>query len=331
MPEGKPARLLHQIFAVYGVHLASQALPLFTVPYLSRTLRADSWGLVAMAQAFAVYANVIVDYGFTYSATRTVAAAGTRQEVGQTVARVTGAKGLLSIVAFAGAGVAYYTVPVFRHHPMLLWTAVLSEVLRAMLPGFYFYGVQQVATFSLLEMYARIAAMAGLFVFVHGPEDAWKVFALNGATATFALIFAAWLIYSRCPFYVPRLAHAWQTIRQGWSMFLFRGTHNLYTLGNAFLLGLFARPETVGFYAGAEKINSAAVGLLSPLSTVLYPKTASLLKTSHAKAARLTATSLCIMGTSAVALAILMWFGSYIIVPFFWAIATRRPRVLSAF
>jgi PST family polysaccharide transporter len=313
----KHSGLLHQISTVYGVHFATQALPLLTVPYLSRTLGADAWGLVAMAQAFAVYVNVIVDYGFIYSATRSVAAADTRDQVAQTVASVFGAKMLLGIFACGGAAIAYVGLPAFRNHPAVLGAAVLSEVVRAMLPGFYFYGMQRVATFSQLEMCARLAAAAGLFVFVHRPEDAWEVFALNGATAMVTLAIAVWLIQARHPLRIPQLQQAWQIIREGWSMFLFRGTHNVYTLGNAFLLGLFASSETVGFYAGAEKINSAAVGLLAPLSTVLYPKTASLLKTSRSKAARLTTLSLCIMGAAGIGLTVLMWFGAPIIVPLF--------------
>ncbi len=97
-------------------------------------------------------------------------------------------------------------------------------------------------------------------------------------------------------------------------MFLFRSAHNIYVLGNAFILGLFATPQMVGYYAGAEKINSAAVGLLSPLSTALYPRAAGLAKTSLGKAALLTKLSLYVMAAASVLLTLMMWFGSSFIV-----------------
>lgn len=97
-------------------------------------------------------------------------------------------------------------------------------------------------------------------------------------------------------------------------MFLFRSAHNIYVLGNAFILGLFASPQAVGYYAGAEKINSAAVGLLSPLTTALYPRAAGLIKASLRKAARLTTLSLYAMGAVSLALGLIMWFGSTLIV-----------------
>ena len=99
-------------------------------------------------------------------------------------------------------------------------------------------------------------------------------------------------------------------LTEGRAMFLFRSAHNLYLLGNAFILGLFASPQSVGYYAGAEKINSAAVNLLSPMTTALYPRAVGLVKTSLPRAARLTVVSLYVMCGSGLLLALVMWFGS---------------------
>ena len=46
----------------------------------------------------------------------------------------------------------------------------------------------------------------------------------------------------------------------------------LYTSGNAFLLGLFAPPTAVGYFAGAEKLSKAFMGLMNPINQALYPR-----------------------------------------------------------
>jgi polysaccharide transporter, PST family len=97
-------------------------------------------------------------------------------------------------------------------------------------------------------------------------------------------------------------------------MFLLRSANHIYSLSNAFVLGLFAPPQDVGYYAGAEKINSAAVGLLSPLSTALYPRSAALVKESFGKAVQITKLSLYVMLGVSVALTLLMWFASGLII-----------------
>ncbi len=308
------AALLYDLLAVYGIHFANQALPLVTVPYLSRTLGPGGWGLVAMAQSFGAYGNLIVDYGFVYSATRQIATAADAAEVERTIAGVSGAKLLLSAGALLAAFAAYLFVPLFHEHPLLLWIAVLSEIVKALLPVYYFYGIQRVAIASLLDIAARAISAAGIFLFVRSFRDAWKVFALTGITAAAAAVVGHVWIRKRYHLRAPQIREGWQMLRKNWSMFLFRSAHSVYSLGNAFVLGLFASPQAVGYYAGAEKISTAAVGLLAPLTTVLYPRAAALVKNSLTRAARVTRLTLYIMVAGSISMGFLLWVGAPLIV-----------------
>src|SRR5260370_35888620 len=82
----------------------------------------------------------------------------------------------------------------------------------------------------------------------------------------------------------------------GWKMFLFRGSLSLYVGGNAFILGLFTSPQTVAYYAGAERISRAFLSLLTPISQALFPRVSYLVQEARERAARLARTSLVVMG-----------------------------------
>jgi PST family polysaccharide transporter len=299
---------------VYGVQFANYVLPLLTVPYLSRVLGPRSWGLVAIAQSFAMYGHLLVEYGFVYSGTREIATASSPGDIDATIAAVSTAKALLSGVMLASAMVAYIWMPLFHANGLLLWTAVLSELLKALLPVYYFYGTKQVAIASFIDVAARLASAAGVFVFIHKPDDAWIFFLLQGIGAGVALVVSHAMILSKHRLRFACLRDGIKMLHEAGAMFLFRSAHNIYVMGNAFILGLFAPPQAVGFYAGAEKISSAAVGLLSPVSTALYPHAAGLVKSSMRRAARLTAVSLYAVLGASVGLTLLMWFGAPLIV-----------------
>ncbi len=294
--------------------MAYYVVPLVTVPYLSRVLGPVSWGLLAMAQAFALYGGLIIEYGFVFSATRQIATASSRLEIENIIADVWGAKLLLALVVVIAACIAYRLVPLFHQHPLLLSVGVASEVIKAALPSYYFFGIRRVAFASLLDIVSRLAAAVGIFVFVQQPRDAWKVFALNGIGGLLALGIGTAVMYSRYAFVKPGLARSVRMLRKTGTMFLFRSANHIYSLSNAFVLGLFAPAQDVGYYSGAEKINAAAVGLLSPLSTALYPRSAALVKNEFGKAVQLTRISLYVMSAVGVALMLLMWFGSSLIV-----------------
>jgi PST family polysaccharide transporter len=83
------------------------------------------------------------------------------------------------------------------------------------------------------------------------------------------------------------MAIALRTLKTGWPMFIIRGSETLYTVGNAFLLGMFAPAAAVGFFAGPEKISRALFGLFNPIQDVLYPRISSLSRSAPQKAARL--------------------------------------------
>ena len=58
--------------ALVLIQLATYLLPLITMPYLVRTLGLDKYGLVAYAQALNGYFVILTDFGFAYSATRSI-------------------------------------------------------------------------------------------------------------------------------------------------------------------------------------------------------------------------------------------------------------------
>ncbi len=100
----------------------------------------------------------------------------------------------------------------------------------------------------------------------------------------------------------------------GWSLFLFRGSVSLYTTGNAFILGLFVSPLWVGYYAGAEKISKAFLGLLNPVSQALYPRLTHLVYHARARAVTLARIAIAAMGTGGTALGVLVFVSAPLLV-----------------
>jgi PST family polysaccharide transporter len=140
---------------------------------------------------------------------------------------------------------------------------------------------------SALEITGKILSLCGLLMFVHSPADAWRALALQGIPFLLQTGVGIWLIYREVPFRLPSLSLMRETWTRGWTMFVFRNSVHLYTGANVFILGLFAKPEYVGYYAAAERINSALLGLLNPIQEAFFPRLNNLISHSPERAGKL--------------------------------------------
>ncbi|HKT12763.1 MAG TPA: flippase [Terriglobia bacterium] len=317
--------LARNVASLYGVQFANYLLPLVTIPYLTRVLGVETWGLVAFAQAFGAYAGIGIEYGFHLSATRAVAKnRESTSELASLVAGVMGAKVLLAAGAVLLAAFLESWIPLFRAHPAFLWAAVFWAVAQSFSMLWYYQGFERMRLVAVLDVAGKAVATAGIFILIHHPADGWKVLVLQGGGSLLSVIVATALVYREVPFRLPGWRLVRNTLRMGWSMFLFQGSMSLYGAGNAFILGLFASPAAVGFYAGAEKLARALMGLLVPIHQSLYPRISHLAQHDRRAANRLARSSMFVMSSVGVALSL----AAFLAAP--WAVPLILGRSFAA-
>jgi PST family polysaccharide transporter len=293
------------LVVLYSAHFCNYVLPLITIPYTVRVLGPRSWGLVAFSQAFANYVSLIIEYGFGLSAVREVSRyRDSKNGLARVVSGVLGARCLLTIVSILLGAAVVRWVPVARQSPRLLWAGLFWGTSQAFSALWYFQGLERMKTVALVDVSAKLTSTIAVFCMVKAPADDWKVLAALGAGAFLSTAIGLSLVYRDIRFMFPTVADTIDAMRGGWTMFLYRSSVSLYTAGNAFILGLFAPPQLVGYFAGAEKIIRSVLGLFNPINQALLPRMSHLVHRAPVDARRLARQSLhftavagCLLGT----------------------------------
>lgn len=257
----------------YALTISNYIFPLILLPYLARVLRSQEFGALAMVQSLALSFSLIIDYGFGLSATREVSRhRRNTKKLCHIVASVAAARLLLTAAVLLLAAGLQKLIPAFTQRPLLFWSGILFAAAMAWSPIWYFQGRERVSKLVMLEIAAKSIATLAVFLFVHVPQEAYRVLLLQGlGYLTSSAVGWAWA-WREVGFLAPRPRHVIEGLRSGFRLFLLRGMISLYTAANSFLLGLFSPPQEVAHFAAAERLTKALASLWDPFNRVFLPQ-----------------------------------------------------------
>jgi PST family polysaccharide transporter len=305
--------LAKNIGALFVLQGANYVLPLITLPYLTRVLGPEKFGLIAFAQASVQYLVMLVDYGFNWSATKEIAA---HRDDMVAVSAVTSAvyvvKMAFTLIAGGVLAAVVLTVPSLRAEGGV-WFAAFGGVIGSLLfPVWFFQGLERMEYISILSISSRLLTTVAIFVIVTGPTDCALAALLLAVGPAIAGVFALGImpLVFRVRFSIPSVADIRHTLVDGRDVFIATGAISLYTSGNALIVGIFTNNVAVGYYSGADRIVKAVLNLLTPVSQAIYPRIGALAAESRIRAINFIGKCLCWMTVVALLLSLLLYIAA---------------------
>lgn len=307
---GVRRQLTSNILWLYILQGLNYVIPLAVLPYLVRVLGMEMYGKVAFAQSFAQYFTILTDYGFNYSATRSIAQ---QREDHTMVCRVFSSVLLIKLLLMFLGGVTLLllvaAVPQFHHNVAFFYIAYLAVIGNVLFPVWYFQGTERMRYISAIIGTARLAGAVALFVFVHRPQDALLSLAIQSLALVAGGVAGLYSVFWKfgLRFICPGIAELRSTLVEGWHLFVSTAAISLYTNTNVFLVGILAGNVQAGYFSAAEKLIRAMQGLLVPVTQAIFPYMSSLAARSRAIAIRFLRQSLLWIGSPTLALSLVLF------------------------
>jgi polysaccharide transporter, PST family len=290
-PASARRKLADNIASLYLLQGLTYVIPLAVLPYLVRVLGMERYGLLAFAQSFAQYFTTLTDYGFNFSATRSIAQ---QREDSLAVSRMFSAvlvvKILLMALGLTILAAIVTLIPRFHTDAAFFYVGYIAVAGNVLFPVWYYQGIQRMRYISVVSGVARILAAAALFVFVHRPQDALLALAIQGGGLLLSGVvgLAVVLVHFRLRLTMPSLRELRSALVDGWHLFISTAAVGLYTNTNVFLVGMLSGNVEAGYFSAAEKLIRAMQGLINPISQAIFPHVNTLVKESRELALRFT-------------------------------------------
>jgi PST family polysaccharide transporter len=260
--------------ALYGIQAAQYILPWFTYPYLTRVLHPAGWGRILIAQAFVQFFVIVTDYGFNFTATREVAIH--RNDLGKLskiLTSVTVAKLLLMTASLVAMIVIAKSVPSLRSELPLYLITFLTVIGNVIFPVWLFQGLEEMQFLAFREIGARLIGLLPTFLLVRNESDILWAAAVQSGSVAFAGLIGLFSVprVTKARFVRVTTKEVLGTFRDGWHVFLSTAAITVYTRSNTFILGLIAPPAVAGYFGTALRLVDTTKGLVTPLSTSIFP------------------------------------------------------------
>ena len=254
---------------VLAVGLGVQALvPLVMAGLFARRLGPGPWGHVAMHLSVAALLAALPNYGFAYTAPRTIAATPPAQRAAW-IAGIAGARLMLTVGAFALAGLLLYG----RVGP-LRWdgmgVALLGLVaVQGLRWGWAFEGSRRFRAASVLMLAGRLAIPLVALALVQGPGDAPLVLVAFSIGAMVEAVAGGFWLRRVGLLIRPTEGDIRRALRDGALLFGGQLAVLTYVAANPLWLGLLVSPEEAGVYAPAEQLARGLSVVWAPVGRTL--------------------------------------------------------------
>lgn len=268
-------KLTRNFGALSVIQAANFLIPFLVLPLIVRVIGAEKFGTLNFLVALGTYFVLLINYGFDYTATRTIARERDNKAlVDKTFSQVFVVKCFLFGVSILVFSIILLTVPKLQKDVLVTVLCFASCLANVFMPNWLFQGMEQLQRAAIFNLATKLLFSVAMVILIKQPADYW-IYALL-TTASQVLAGVLLFFYAMRRYKIKLKWVAFSEVKQVlWTdkaVFISTLLINLYTTSNIVLLGFLQPGKEVGIFTAAVRIIAVVQTLtLMPLSQTLFP------------------------------------------------------------
>ncbi|NVO02403.1 MAG: flippase [Bacteroidetes bacterium] len=266
--------ILENFFSLSVLNAISFLFPLITIPYLTRVLGPEKFGVVSFALVIMQYFIIFTSFGFAYSATQQISINQNNiKKVSAIFSAVISVKLLISILCGIVLMLLIVLSDQFRGDYLIFIYSFGMVIGDALVPVWLFQGMEKMKFITIVNFASKLIFTLLIFVYVQKESDYFIVPLFNTLGFLVAGIISFLIAFKifKLSIVLPKASEIKIQMKEAWPIFVSTFSMNLYRNANVLLLGFFTNYTLVGYYASAEKVIKGIQSLITPLSDALFP------------------------------------------------------------
>lgn len=268
-------KVFENIFSLGISQIANVAFPLITMPYVSRIIGPEGYGILNYSTAFIGYFTLFILYSFDLSGTKIISRnIHDKELVSEAFSEILYSRCILYIISCLLFTISIFFGKIFHKDylvSIILFVGLLSSVFS---PQFIYQSFQDLKLFSKINVIRGFVNMILIFLFVKTKQDYFYIPLF--ATIFNVVINVGLLIYAKKKFSLKLvnqpLNRLFNLIFTDRFIFISNVLGAFRATTNTIILGLFITTKEIGYFTTSINFLYVVVSVLFiPISTALYP------------------------------------------------------------
>ncbi len=267
--------LLKNTLYLYILTFSNYFFGFITLPYQTRVLGPEIYGILGFAVAFQAYFNLILDFGFLLSGTRIVSEnAKSKTELSKILSGVTISKIILFIIILIVFLAISVNIQYLWDNIIILILYLILAGINSLLPDYLYRGLEQMGSITIRTLITKICFTSLIFIFLRRPEQYYLVplFQIIGTLVALVWVYVDLRYKFNLRFHKVNIEYIKRLYKDSAPYFLSRIASSVYNVTNTVILGfVYPTGNVLGYYSSVDKIRGLAAQGCSPIADSLYP------------------------------------------------------------
>lgn len=259
---------------LYILTFVKLILPLITLPYLTRTLSKETYGLVTYVKACMTYVTLIIDFGFILSSVKEIVKVnGDKEKIGEIAGHTYLAKTFLVAVSFIVILVMTCTIPILRGNAAYTMLCFLGTAIAAYIADFLFRGLEKMHIITGIFLTVKSISTTLTFILIKDDSDLFLLAMLDILSNLLSVLLGfIWGHKLGIRIKVRSIRVAWDMLKDSFNYFISNMATTVFSALNTMLIGIvIVDLKQVAYWGVCMQMVSAIQGLYTPICNGIYP------------------------------------------------------------
>ena len=247
--------------------------PILTLPYLTRVLSTDAYGVVTYVKSFIVYVQLVLDFGFLLSATKEIALCKNDiNKVGRILGDTIAEKIILAIASTIVYVGAIIYIPILKKYAVFSMLYFFSAIFTIGIFDFMYRGMEKMHLVAIPFTVSKTVTTLLTFLLIHSDTDLILIAGLEIIGSLISTFFSLFFVYKLGIKISFTGIKKWlNDLKESGIYFISNFATTVFGAFTTLISGLYLSLEDIACWGLCMQVLSAAKALYNPITNSLYP------------------------------------------------------------